>query len=174
MVCIIGGIGPFTFFKGIFKNKPEPHIVNYPILSSSTYEEKENANDDIDGYNDKPTHTSVSSEQNPSTRDIVYPNEQSYTGNYNYYNDQTSSATTTSYTQSQNTTNNDVHSQPRKQCMPLYANDMAHCGGTGKCQRCGGDGLVDDMFGGGPNSLECSSCRHSGKCSSCNGSGFLN
>lgn len=43
-----------------------------------------------------------------------------------------------------------------------------YCNNTGKCGMCGGDGLMDDMFGHGPNSLKCTLCGGTGKCKYCN------
>ncbi len=170
VVCIIGGIGPFSFFKGCDdKPEPLPHIDNYPISTSSTYEDDYEMEDNID----EPEQTTIPSGENISSGGNVYyftPNNQEY-GNYNNATDSYTNQSSSSEYQSN--TNSGTSPQTRKECMFLYASDMAHCGGTGICQRCGGDGWMDDMFGGGPNTIECSSCRGSGKCSTCHGTGFI-
>ena len=42
-----------------------------------------------------------------------------------------------------------------------------YCVNTGKCGMCGGDGLVDGLFGLKPNSLVCTLCEGTGKCKYC-------
>jgi tetratricopeptide (TPR) repeat protein len=44
------------------------------------------------------------------------------------------------------------------------------CYGSGNCSTCGGDGLMDNHYGGKYNAIKCSSCSW-GKCRSCSGSG---
>lgn len=174
VVCIIGGVGPFSFLKGLFEDKPEPPIVNYPISTSSAYEETEMANDDeIEGNIYESERTTISGGENITSGGHVYPVEQSNPGYVNYNSAPATSSSYPSSSESQSTTNSETYPSTRKQCMFLHATDKAHCGGSGICQRCGGDGLMDDMFGGGANSIECSSCGHSGKCSTCHGTGYI-
>lgn len=171
VVCIIGGIGPFSFLKGLFEDKPEPQIVNYPIPTSSAYKETEIANDDeIKEHTPEPTRTVVPEEENITSGSYIYPVAPSNPG---YVNSNSAPSTSYSSSESQSTTNSETYSKPRRQCMYLFATDKAHCGGSGRCEMCGGDGWMDDIFGGGPNSIECSSCRGSGRCATCHGSGYL-
>lgn len=55
-----------------------------------------------------------------------------------------------------------------KNCPSLKIhNGKWYCNNTGECGMCGGDGLMDGMFGQGPNSHKCTLCGGTGKCKYC-------
>lgn len=77
---------------------------------------------------------------------------------------ETNSVTTTANSDSQT----NISTNRKKDCPSLYKNNGKwFCVNTGKCGMCGGDGLMDDMFGQGPNSLKCTLCGGTGKCKYC-------
>ena len=62
-------------------------------------------------------------------------------------------------------------SSPRK-CRKTSVSDMAHCNGSGICQRCNGDKrYYDTSFGNGRWVDPCIVCNGTGKCPSCGGKG---
>lgn len=64
-------------------------------------------------------------------------------------------------------------SSSTKRCRKTSATDIAHCEGTGVCQKCNGKGrYYDTSFGTGKWVDPCGICRGSGKCPSCNGKGY--
>lgn len=66
-----------------------------------------------------------------------------------------------------------VSSSSGKRCKKLSSSDMAHCEGTGVCQRCNGNKrYYTTSFGNGRWVDPCTICGGSGKCPSCNGKGF--
>lgn len=57
-------------------------------------------------------------------------------------------------------------------CRKTNVSDMAHCNGTGVCQRCNGNKrYYDTSLGSGRWVDPCSVCGGTGKCPSCNGRG---
>ena len=55
-----------------------------------------------------------------------------------------------------------------KNCPSLKIhNGKWYCNNTGECGMCGGDGLMDGMFGQGPNSHKCTLCGGTGKYKYC-------
>lgn len=57
-------------------------------------------------------------------------------------------------------------------CKKLSVSDLAHCGGSGVCQRCNGQKRYwDNSFGNGHWVDPCIICGGTGKCPSCNGTG---
>jgi hypothetical protein len=50
-------------------------------------------------------------------------------------------------------------------CDAIVPTTCSKCGGSGKCQNCGGDGIVYLV-------VKCGECGGSGKCQSCNGRGY--
>lgn len=57
-----------------------------------------------------------------------------------------------------------------RRCKKLSATDMAHCEGSGICQRCNGNKRYwDNSFGKGHWVDPCTTCGGTGKCPSCNG-----
>lgn len=64
-------------------------------------------------------------------------------------------------------------SSSTKRCRKTSATDIAHCEGTGVCQKCNGKGrYYDTSFGTGKWVDPCGICNGSGKCPSCNGKGY--
>lgn len=64
-------------------------------------------------------------------------------------------------------------SSSTKRCRKTSATDIAHCEGTGVCQKCNGKGrYYDTSFGSGRWVDPCGICNGTGKCSSCNGKGY--
>lgn len=60
-----------------------------------------------------------------------------------------------------------------KRCKKLSATDMAHCEGTGVCQRCNGNKrYYTTSFGYGRWVDPCGTCGGSGECPSCHGTGY--
>lgn len=63
-------------------------------------------------------------------------------------------------------------SSSSKRCKKISVTDMAHCEGSGICQRCNGDKRYwDDSFGVGHWVDPCTTCRGTGECPSCHGTG---
>lgn len=53
-------------------------------------------------------------------------------------------------------------------CESLRVNNGKwYCANTGRCGMCGGDGLMDGMFGQGANSHKCTLCGGTGRCKYC-------
>lgn len=86
----------------------------------------------------------------------------------------TSYSSTSSYSSSSGAVSSEVStsvtpSSSSQSCPSLKVNlGKWYCNNTGKCGMCGGDGLMNDMFGNGPNSLKCTLCGGTGKCKYCN------
>lgn len=63
-------------------------------------------------------------------------------------------------------------SSPSRQCRKVSSSDMAHCNGTGVCQRCNGNKrYYDTSFGNSRWVDPCTACGGTGKCPSCGGRG---
>lgn len=72
--------------------------------------------------------------------------------------------------QDENVSNSTPSSSRR--CKKLSVTDMAHCEGSGICQRCNGEKRYwDDSFGVGHWVDPCTTCRGTGECPSCHGTG---
>lgn len=64
-------------------------------------------------------------------------------------------------------------SSMEKRCKKLSVSDIAHCNGSGVCQKCNGKGKYYDTALGNNNWVDpCVICKGSGKCPSCNGKGY--
>lgn len=61
----------------------------------------------------------------------------------------------------------------RKRCTKINVSDIAHCNGSGICQKCNGKGrYYDTSQGRGRWVTPCVGCGGSGKCRSCRGTGY--
>lgn len=61
----------------------------------------------------------------------------------------------------------------RRRCTKMSATDIAHCNGSGTCQKCNGKGrYYDTSFGNGRWVTPCTICGGNGKCPSCRGTGY--
>lgn len=82
------------------------------------------------------------------------------------------SSTSVSTSSSNLPVNSGSSSSTGRRCKKLSANDMAHCEGSGVCQRCNGNKrYYTTAFGTGRWVDSCTTCGGTGKCPSCHGTG---
>ena len=58
-----------------------------------------------------------------------------------------------------------------RRCKKIHAQDNAHCGGSGVCSKCNGNGKYFDTSYGNSRWVSCTYCGGSGRCGSCGGTG---